>query len=141
MEENKPGGDQMAPGQDLPLRKMLAELNSQFRVDRCRPALAFALLRMVSNLSELVVVTNNLLSLHDKVTSPYHFYEVWFEEPKSGTAISTGAFNTDPQGKGIHIFRFNPLEIGGHPLNHYTNICITAEPQDGDPSPATRVLG
>jgi len=131
----------MAPGQDLPLRIMLTEVNSHFRADGQRPALAFALLRMVSNLSELVVVANNLLSLHDRVTSPYHFYEVWFEEPRSKTAVSTGAFNTDPQGKGVHIFRFNPLEIAGYPLAFFKNIYITAEPQDGDPSPATRVLG
>lgn len=131
----------MAPGQDLPIRMMLTELNSHFRADWGRPALAFALLRRVNNLSELVVVANNLLSLHDRVTSPYHFYEVWFEEPKSETTVSTGAFNTDPQGKGILIFRFNPLEIGGYPLAFFKQIYITAEPQDGDPAPATKVLG
>ncbi|MFZ3171431.1 MAG: hypothetical protein WA118_05580 [Carboxydocellales bacterium] len=131
----------MALDHNLPLRKMLTELTTQFRVDRCRPALAFALLRGVKVFSELVVVANNLIPLHDQVTSPYHFYEVWFEQPLTKTAISTGAFNTDPQGKGIHIFRFNPIDIGGHPLAYYSNIYISAEPQDGDAAPATRVLG
>lgn len=131
----------MGAGSGLPVRMMLTEESARFRVDSCRPSRAFILMRPVELMAELVVVVNNLRFLHDGMTAPYHFYEGWLEEPTTGTAVSVGVFNTDPQGKGLLIYRFNPVGIFGHPLSFFQRISITAESQDGNPKPGMRVLG
>lgn len=130
----------MAVTREIPLRMILTETNKFFRVATNRSSVAFALLRQTGDLGELVIVANNLMPLHDKCTPPYHFYEAWLTAPQEGLTASVGVFNTDPQGKGLLIYRFDPSQIMGHKLGVFRNLMITAEPQDGNAAPCTPVL-
>jgi hypothetical protein len=130
----------MAVTREIPLRMILTETNQYFRVTKSRASVAFALFRLTGELGELVLVSNNLMPLHDKYTQPYHFYEAWLTAPQEGITASVGVFNTDPQGKGLLIYRFDPSHIMGHNLGVFRNLMITAEPQDGNAAPCTPVL-
>lgn len=130
----------MAVTREIPLRMILTETNKFFRVSKSRASVAFALFRQTEEMGELVVVTNNLMPLHDSYTPPYHFYEAWLLAPQENITASIGVFNTDPQGKGLLIYRFDPSRILGYSLGVYRNLMITAEPQDGNSAPCTPVL-
>lgn len=130
----------MAVTREIPLRLILTETNRLFRVTPQRPSVAFALFRQQGLQGELVIVTNNLMPLHDKCTPPYHFYEAWLMAPQEGITASVGVFNTDPDGKGLLLYRFDPAQIQGFNPVMFRNLMITAEPQDGNPEPCTPVL-
>lgn len=122
-------------------RIYLQEVTKEFRNSSRRASLGVAFIIKRENQFFLIVVLTNLVTVNKLNTPGFHFFEGWLANKEKNRFLSLGTFNTDWEGKGILCFPLSQcLQDSNSSLKDYNQIWITAEPNDGDYLPHTKVL-